>query len=119
MACKRDVPALLHFSSLQGIVAHRIDFASALLRHIDGFGDLQSIAMSSTSITDDDVAALADRSRIASIHFAGTLLTAVAMNTFGTMPDLELLDLQGTLVTGDGIMQSHNAIAGPNQPVHN
>ena len=101
----RDVPALLHFSSLQGIVAHRIEFATVLLSHVEEFPELRSIAMSNTLITDNDVAVLADRVRLSSIHFSGTSLTDVALRTFGTLPDLEVLDLRGTLVTDDGIMQ--------------
>lgn len=101
----RDIPALLHFSSLQGIIAHRIDFANMLLRAIIKTSDLQSIAMSHTSITDADVAVLANRSGLTSIHFAGTQLTDIAMKTFGTLPDLELLDVSHTLVTNESLPQ--------------
>ena len=101
----RDVPSLLHFSSLQGLVAHRMNFANVLLRQIAEFPNLQSIAMSHTSITDADVAVLAQHSGLKSIHFAGTQLTDIAMKTFGTLPDLELLDLHDTLVTDDGLPQ--------------
>ena len=100
----RDVPSLLHFASLQGLVAHRMSFADALLRHIAEFPDLRSIAMSHTRITDEDIAVLAQHSGLKTIHFAGTQLTDAAMQTFGTLPELELLDLHDTLVTDDGLI---------------
>ncbi|MFG0255027.1 MAG: hypothetical protein ACF787_08005 [Rhodopirellula sp. JB053] len=104
----RDIPALLHFSSLQGIVAHRMDFANDLLRAIVETSNLESIAMSLTSITDGDVATLANRSGLTSIHFAGTQLTDTAMRTFGTVRDLELLDVSHTGVTNEGLTQLHD-----------
>lgn len=100
-----DIPALLHFPSLQGIVAHRIDFANSLLTQIRGSSSLRSIAMSHTSLTDADVGVLENHSRIAAIHFAGTKLTDTALKTFGSLPALELLDLRETLVTDGGLPQ--------------
>jgi hypothetical protein len=100
-----DVPSLLYFSSLRGVVAHRMDFANALLRRIEYFRNLKSIAMSYTPISDADVAALINRSGVKSIHFAATKLTDIAMRTFGTLPDLEVLDLHDTFVTDAGLTQ--------------
>ena len=103
-----DIPALLHFSSAQQIVSHRVNFADVLLSRLTAFAKLQSIAMSYTPIRDIDVAGLANRSGVTSIHFAGTQLTDKALSTFGTLPDLELLDLRHTLVTNDGLQELSN-----------
>ena len=46
---------------------------------------------------------LANLSGLTSIHLAGTQLTDAAMGTFGTVPDLELLDVSHTLVTTEGL----------------
>jgi hypothetical protein len=103
-----DVDVLLHFSSVEQIVAHRVSFAAVLLSRLATFANLKSIAMSFTPIRDVDLAGLANRSGLKSIHFAGTQLTDSALSTLGTLPDLELLDLRQTLVTNDGLQMLHH-----------
>lgn len=103
----QDIPALLHFSSLQSIVAHGLDFANELLRHAAGFPQLKSVAMARTTVTDLHVAALAKCSELTYLNFAGTQLTDVALKTFGTLSGLELLSLRNTLVTDDGLQHLH------------
>lgn len=105
---ENDVRVFLHFPSLRGIVAHRIDFANALLHQLPAFAGLESIAMSHTSLTDADVALLENHSSITSIHFAGTQLSNVSLETFGTLKSLEILDLRDTFVTDDGLLQLQN-----------
>lgn len=102
---ENDVEAILHFPSLRGIVAHRMDFANALLRELSASKRLATIAMSYTSLTDADVAMLENHSGITSINFSGTQLTNVALETFGTLKSLEVLDLRGTFVTDEGLTQ--------------
>ena len=98
-----DIPALLHFPSIQGIVAHKITFAKPLLAEISASACLRSIAMSHTKLTDIDVSVLKNHPTLVSIHFAGTRLTDIALKTFGSLPALEVLDLRNTQVTDGGL----------------
>lgn len=99
-----DIPALLHFSHLDGICAHRFAWAPALLTHHRMFPALRSIAMSHTSLTNSDLSTLSDRNGIVSLRFAATQLTDDALACFGTLPDLELLDIRETRVTDEGLL---------------
>ena len=98
-----DIPAMLHFPHLVSICAHRLAFAPLLLAQHRMFPELQSIAMSHTSLSDSDFLTLSDRTGITSLHFAATQLTDDALACFGTLPDLELLDIRETRVTDKGL----------------
>lgn len=99
-----DIPALHHFSHLDGIGAHRFAFAPALLAHHQLFPELRSIAMSHTTLADSDLSTLSDRTGIVSLNFAATQLTDDALACLGTLPDLELLNIRETRVTDEGLL---------------
>lgn len=103
-----DVPGLLNFPHLTAICAHQIPFASALLATGLPFPRLSSVAMSHTTLDDNDMTRLRNKTTLRSLHFTSTRITDDSLVTFATLPSLELLDLRDTQISDTGLMHLTN-----------
>ena len=66
---------------------------------------VQLLNFSSTGITDDAVAQLAEMESLGMLYLAGTSITDQSMSAIRKMPNLTYINLMNTSVTADGISQ--------------